>query len=150
MNQKALESLALYWKEHRFRFGDRIIDWGKHFKDVYFIKEGEVKLLRQKKADEDEAEQVTRILEGKKKPFEKHPLINSALFKVNDYVEIGIRTAKQTFGEEYMYLKRPSDYRVVVSSEHVVVVTIPFANVEATFRQLEMFKHGKCGILTEA
>lgn len=48
MHQKVLDSLSIAMKETTYHFRDVIIDFGKEVKNVYFIKEGEIKIQRPK------------------------------------------------------------------------------------------------------
>jgi CRP-like cAMP-binding protein len=142
INEKVIDSLQMYSVEKRYRFGDKIFDWDAKLENFYIVQEGEVKLLRKAvhlPGSDGAIEEGLSGVNDDKRALENLPVVAKSLFKTNKYVEIGIRTEKQPFGEEYFYLKEPTEYKVVVSSERVLTLEIPFKLLESTLHTFAFF-----------
>jgi len=144
-HQSILQVISLHMEEKTFRIGEAVIDWNKTIDRMYIIKEGQVKLLRKKRQVFTEETQLTKGLEGGLTDIEQPPLIVPDLKAPKSYEEIGIRSAKQCFGEEYFFIKEPCGYRVCVTTEHASIIAIPFDKLEATLKKYDFYKEGTAG-----
>ena len=140
--QKVLDTLSLYMKEVRYNFRDTIFNWDDQVQFMYFIKEGQIKLLRRKLLNFKDRLKLEKIVDKQWDSSGAPPLLSSSLNPVRDYLEIGLREVKQVIGKEYFYLNQPSTYKAVVSSEYAVLVLIPFQNIEITFKSFEWYRNG--------
>lgn len=142
INEKVVDSLQMQAVEKRYRFGDTVFDWNTRIQGFYIVQEGEVKLLKKTPQDESSEDAVQAGISGvhdDKRILQKIPVIAKSLLHSNKYVEFGMRTEKQPFGEEYFYLKHPTEYKVVVSSEKLVSLEIPFKILESTLHTFPFF-----------
>lgn len=141
-HQSILQVISLHMEEKTFGIGEVVIDWNKTIDRLYIIKEGEVKLLRKKRQVFTEQHRLTKALEGFNSDIEPPPLIVPDLKAPKTYEEIGIRSAKQCFGEEYFFIREPCSYRVCVTTEHSAIITVPFDKLEMTLKKYDFYKEG--------
>ena len=142
INEKVIDSLQKFATENKYRFSDTVFDWNARVENFYILQEGEVKL--QKRAQPSSLSDVSYAehpgaMTDDKMALKILPVVAKSLFHTNKYVEIAIRTARQPFGEEYFYLKQPTDYRAVVSSERASTIEIPFKVLESTLHTFAFF-----------
>lgn len=130
-------------EEKTYGIGEVVVDWNKTIDRMYIIKEGEVKLLRKKRQVITEEHRLTKALEGIKSDIEPSPLIIPDLKAPKTYEEVGIRSAKQCFGEEYFFIKEPCSYRVCVTTEHASIISVPFDKLDVTLKKYDFYKEGR-------
>lgn len=126
-----------------FNHRETIFNWGEKIKCMYFVKEGTVTLLEQASPHITVDQRLGMQVEsGTGQRNRQLPFLAANIFHNPNYREISIRQKGQVIGEEYLYLKTPTAYKAVISSERVTVAVLNFADIEYNLKSHEWYRAG--------
>lgn len=113
-------------------------------KCMYFVKEGTVTLLEQAPARITLDQRLGTAIESEVDQRNRQmPLLSSNILCNPNYREIGIRQKGQIIGEEYLYIKTPSAYKAMISSEKAILVMLKFSDIEYNLKSHEWYRAGR-------
>jgi CRP-like cAMP-binding protein len=141
-SEKFLDSLQRDFVPMRFKMGQLILNWEQPVTNIYFIQEGQVKLLMRKDliGQTDTQKMMMRLQQQQQEDRIPPQMCVKAMKKTIEYIEIALRETNQSFFEENFVLNTPSSYKAICSSEYCCVFALPFQTLEITLRSFDMFK----------
>lgn len=143
-SEKFLDSIQRDLVPKKYTMGQVVYNWEQPVSSIFFVQEGQVKLLRRKDliGPTDEQKMLLRL---QQKPLEErippHMCVR-AMKTTTEYIEIAQRQQNQSFFEENFVLENDSGYKVVCSSETAVICELPFQSLETALKSFEMFREG--------
>lgn len=143
-SEKFLDSIQRDLVPKKYSMGQVVYNWEQPVASIFFVQEGQVKLLRRKDliGPTDEQKMLLRL---QQKPLEEripsHMCVR-AMKTTAEYIEIAQREQNQSFYEENFVLESPSNYKVVCNSETCIVCELPFQSLDTALKSFEMFREG--------
>lgn len=134
--------LRLEMQEKTFR--ETVFDWDEKLEGMWFIKEGTITLQEKLEPHIRLEERFEgRKLEKVEGSSPRNEIYAKGLEPEVNYRDIGIRQVGQVVGEEYFYLKTPTEYRAVISSAKATLLYLKFKDLEFNLKSHEVYRQGR-------